>query len=148
MSGESLKKIRRAALNFLARRDYAEAELQRRLEKSGFDTDEIQAVTAGLVRENLLSNSRFIENYVHYRRKKGFGPLKIRAELNEKGLTSKEYEHTLQTHDTHWFSEARMVFDKRFKNRMPDDYATRAKQMRFLQGRGFTSEQIESVFEK
>ena len=148
MSQKSLTKIRSAALNCLARRDYAEPELQKRLQKAGFEISEIQTVTTELIQKKLLSNARFIENYIHYRRKKGFGPLKIEAELHEKGLTSAAYRPFLNPRDPAWLSEAANVHRKKFKDILPDNFAARAKQIRFLQGRGFTSDQIEHLFKK
>jgi regulatory protein len=52
----------------------------------------------------------------------------------------------LQITDNAWFTEARNVWQKHFKGKLPTDFESRAKQMRFLHYRGFTREQIESVF--
>ena len=142
-----LKEIRHAAMNLLACREHSETELYRKLRKKGFAEDAIHQVTAVLIQENLLSNNRFIENYVHYRRAKGFGPLRIQAELIERGIQEELINHHLKITDNAWFAEVSLVWQKRFKNQMPQDFKTRAKQMRFLYSRGFTAEQIESVFE-
>jgi regulatory protein len=144
---DDLKEIRRAAMNLLARREHSEIELARKLRRKGFAEDNIQQVTIQLIQENLLSNHRFIENYIHFRRAKGFGPLRIQAELIERGIHEELIDHHLKITDNAWFAEVREVWRKRFKNQMPQDFKTRAAQMRFLYSRGFTSEQIESVFD-
>src|SRR5579872_1190966 len=133
-------------MNLLARREHSEIELARKLRKKGFAEDSIQQVMLKLIQENLLSNNRFIENYIHFRRAKGFGPLRIQAELIERGIHEELIDHHLKITDNAWFAEVREVWRKRFKNQMPQDFKTRAAQMRFLYSRGFTSEQIESVF--
>jgi regulatory protein len=144
---DNLKEIRRAAMNLLARREHSEIELNRKLRRKGFAEENIQQVIHQLTQENLLSNNRFIENYIHFRRSKGFGPLRIQAELIERGIHAELINHYLKITDNTWFAEVRSVWQKRFKNQLPQDFKTRAAHMRFLYSRGFTAEQIESVFE-
>lgn len=99
-----------------------------------------------LAGEGLLSNDRFVENYVRYRRTKGYGPLRIHAELIARGISEDLIEHHLDMADNAWFAEARLVWQKRFKGTLPRDFKTRAEQMRFLQYRGFTPEQINNIY--
>lgn len=145
-SNHSLKEIRCAALNLLARREHSATELLHKLRKKGFAERDIQPILAALTQEKLLNHDRFIENYIYSRRAKGFGPLRIQAELNERGIHEELIEHHLKITDNAWFAEVREVWRKRFKNQLPHDLKTRAQQMRFLYSRGFTAEQIESVF--
>lgn len=133
-------------MNLLARREHSEYELTRKLRTRGFTLEDIQPVIAKLVTEGLLSNKRFVENYIHFRRQKGYGPQRIRAELNERGISEDMIEHHLNIADNAWFTCAHKTWQKRFKGNMPSDFKTRAQQMRFLQYRGFTSEQINSIF--
>lgn len=139
-------KLRCAALNLLARRDYSEAELCERLEKAGYPTEEITVVTAGLIQEKLLDDRRFVENYLHYRRRNGFGPLRIQAELVRRGIDAETIHEQLLMQDPCWQADAKAAWEKRFRGILPADFREQAKQMRFLQGRGFTQGQIESVF--
>jgi regulatory protein len=137
--------IRTTALNLLARREHTEHELTRKLTTKGYPADEIAQLIPKLVAENLLSNTRFLENYIHYRRNKGFGPLRIMGELRERGITEELIDHHLNFADNAWFAAVREVWRKRFKNQLPQSFKLRAQQMRFLQYRGFTQEQIERV---
>jgi len=148
LADDPLKEIRRAATGLLARREHSETEIYRKLQKKGFAEENIQQVISVLTQEKLLSNTRFIENYVYFRRGKGLGPLRIQAELMERGIPKELIDHHMKITDNAWFAEVRDVWRKRFKNRMPADFKTRAQQMRFLYSRGFTSEQIESVFKQ
>ncbi len=99
-----------------------------------------------LATENLVNDARFIENFTHYRRSKGYGPLRIRAELIERGIAQDLIEHHLKILDNTWLDDAHRVWQKRFKNSLPHDFKSRARQMRFLQYRGFTSEHINFIF--
>lgn len=138
--------IRRAAYRILARRDHSEAELFRKLKLKKFDTEEILLVIQALIQEGMQSNERFVENYIHYRRQKGYGPIRIRNELIERGITEDLIEDQLKSTDNIWHQIAQTVLKKRFKKGIASDYKTHAQQMRFLLYRGFTQEQINRVF--
>lgn len=112
----------------------------------GFDEDDIQSALDILSAKGHLSNTRFTQSYIHSRRAKGYGPLRIHAELKARGIPEDIIEHHLVIADNAWFSEAQRVWRKRFKGSIPRDFKTRAQQMRFLQYRGFTSEHIEKLF--
>jgi regulatory protein len=120
----------------------------RKLRTKKFPDDLILKVVQKLAQDKLLSNDRFIENYIHSRRNKGYGPIRIQAELQERGIQEELIEHHLNIADNAWFINARNVWQKRFKNQLPRDFKSRAQQMRFLQYRGFTQEQIESVIKR
>jgi len=138
--------IRRAALNLLARREYSVQEMTDKLSRKNFALYDIQAVLTSLIQENLLSNSRFLQNYIAYRQRRGIGPLRIKKELQERGLDKSFIEECLKEEAEEWFATIQAVWRKRFKNILPEDYKSKAQQMRFLQYRGFTAAQIESIF--
>lgn len=96
--------------------------------------------------EGLVSNTRFTESYIHARRQRGFGPLRIQAELAVRGIPQDMIEHPLNINDNAWFAHAYKVWQKHFKGNLPTDYHARARQMRYLSQRGFTTAQIESIF--
>jgi regulatory protein len=101
-------------------------------------------VTA-LAAEGLVSDERFIEALLHVRRVRGYGPLYIRRELEEKGIDCAVVEQWLDAASHDWLDDLRRVRDKKFGGRKPASLAERAKQTRFLQSRGFTHEQIRQV---
>lgn len=134
-------------MNLLSRREHSESELFRKLRTKNFPLSDIELAITQLAEEGLLSNSRFIENYIHYRSNKGYGPIRIRAELIERGITEEFIEHHLNITDNAWLVNVRNVWQKRFKGVLPRDFKGRAQQMRFLQYRGFTQEQIQNIFQ-
>lgn len=137
--------VRQAILNMLARRDYSEQEITRKLLDKKYPPEAIQAVIEHLVEEGLIKDNRFAESYSHARYNKGYGPLHIRMELQARGINAEIIAEALNMADNKWFDQARHVWQKRFKGKAPENYADLAKQMRFLQQRGFTKEQIDSV---
>lgn len=143
MSQAVQKNIRRVALDLLARREHSPYELSQKIMRHGFQAEDIQIVLTQLTEQNLLSIERFIESYVAARKRKGFGPLHIQAELAQRGIEPEDIEKYLSPNATGWLDEIKIVWQKRFKNQIPKDFKERAKQMRFLQSRGFTSEQIQ-----
>ena len=133
-------------MNFLARREHSVKELQTKLVKADFDIDEVNAVIDKLITSNLQSDQRFTENYSRYRSQRGFGSLKIRLELKERGVSAELISQALDEADIDWFTLAMTVRCKRFGEQSPTDIKDRAKQQRFLQSRGFTHEQITESF--
>jgi regulatory protein len=133
-------------MNLLARREHSDSELVRKLRVKEFAETDIRLALNQLAEEGLQSNSRFMENYIHYRSNKGYGPLRIRGELLERGIAEDLIEHHLNITDNAWLINVRKVWQKRFKSQLPHDFKARAQQMRFLHYRGFTHEQIDSIF--
>ena len=84
---ENITNIRKKAMDLLARREHSEQELRRKLKTRDYDADEIDEVLRGLKQDHLLSDERFTEVYVNHRFNAGVGPLKIRYELRQKGIT-------------------------------------------------------------
>jgi len=99
-----------------------------------------------LVAQGLLSNARYAESFIHSRYQRGQGPQKIRAELRERGVDEALIDAGLETYASHWQELLEQVRLKRFGPARPDDFRERSRQMRFLQQRGFTAEQIDALF--
>jgi len=111
----------------------------------GCDDSVAAGVVATLAAEGLLSDERFIEAVMHVRRTRGYGPLYIRRELEQKGIDRDAIEQWLDAGSRDWIDDLRRVRNRKFGKRHPASLAERAKQTRFLQSRGFTHEQIRIV---
>jgi regulatory protein len=133
-------------MDFLARREHSEQELARKLAKRGYAADTVATTLAALVADRLLSNARFAEAFVHARIQRGSGPQKIRAELRERGISDELIDNCLEAVADSWRELARQVRTKRFGSGQPKDFRERSRQMRFLQQRGFSAEQISGAF--
>ena len=137
--------VRTAALALLAGRDFARAELVRRLERRGYPPATVAAAVEGLAAEQLLSESRFVEHFIRTHAGRGHGPARIRAELRERGVPADEIESGLEGSSADWIALAREARRRRFGVSPPGDYRERARQARFLQYRGFSAEQIRAA---
>ena len=137
--------VRTAALALLAGREFSRVELARRLARRGYPGPVIEAVVAALVSERSLSESRFTEQFVRQRAGRGHGPVRIRAELREKGVDPADIDAALESAEEDWGGVAREVRRRRFGAAAPADFRERARQGKFLQYRGFTSEQIRAA---
>ena len=100
---------------------------------------------AALAGEGLVSDERYIEALIHARRARGYGPLAIRRELEEKGIGRDAIGGWIDPADREWLDDLRQVQKKKFGGRKPATLAERARQTRFLQYRGFTHDQIRTV---
>lgn len=134
--------VRRAAMNLLARREYGRRELAARLAGREFPKQLIEQVLDDLVREKLLSDDRFAEAFVSARIRRGQGPVRIRIELEQKGIDGEIVERALAEAEVDWHALAEEVRTKRFGPAPPDSFRERARQARFLQYRGFATEHL------
>jgi regulatory protein len=143
----SIEKIQRSALALLTRRDHTKLELAQKLARKGYAAEDISTVLDRLEESGLINTNRYIQNFITYRRSRGYGPRRIAMELHTKGAPEALIDEYLNIHDNSWLTEIHNVWQKQFKGRTPADHQTRAKQMRFLFNRGFTQEQIKAVMQ-
>jgi regulatory protein len=136
--------IRAAALRLLARRDWLTGELSARLQASGCDPQATAAVVAGLLGERLLDDARYAERYVASRAERGQGPVRIAADLASLGAPRELIEAAIGS-GPDWAHVAGAVRRRKFGAAPPDSWAERARQARFLQYRGFSSDHIRAA---
>jgi regulatory protein len=143
---ESPGACRRQALDLLARREHSRRELERKLAARGFAADLIGSTLDELEASGSLATARFAESFVRSRAARGKGPVKIRAELAERGVAGDD-AGALRDPEVDWVAAARAARAKRFGSDPPHDYQERARQARFLQQRGFNSAQISAALD-
>jgi regulatory protein len=134
--------IERLALKLLATREHSRRELARKLGARGFDPALVDGVMDRLIRAGALDESRLAEHYVAERSGKGFGPLRIRAELWEKGLAEDLFDPYLDALEADWPDYLAAAYERRFGPGQPVDRADYARRARFLEQRGFPPEMI------
>ena len=137
--------IRARALNLLARREHSRLELARKLRQRGMAGADLEQVLDELVAARLLSDTRFAEEYARSRVGRGYGPVRIRAELRERGIDDAGIQAALAELGEDWCQQARATRQRRFGAEPPADLKERARQSRFLQQRGFSPEQIRQA---
>ena len=132
-------------MQYLARREHSRRELHDKLLKKGCAEALAAETVKRLEQERLVSDDRFMESLILARRSRGYGPLRIQKELQEKGVTAEAIERWLDVSGRGWLEDIRRVQRKKFGARLPKSYPERARQARFLQYRGFTYDQIRKV---
>jgi regulatory protein len=137
---------RERAVYLLARREHSRKELKNKLIQKGFDADDIERGLNDLEQRGWLSDHRFTESWIRHRVESGYGPFRIRNELAEKGISKLLIDQTFEEIDIDWVKIAHKVWQKKY-NAIPQDWPEKVKQMRFLQYRGFSSQDIESVYQ-
>ncbi len=143
--GKSSPTPRSQAMNWLARREYSLAELRAKLAEHEFSPDVIEATVAALAADNLVSDERFAEALVAVRVRKGQGPVRISAELKRRGINRELIRLNVDEVGLEWNNLACEVRRKKFGAMMPADFKEKARQMRFLEYRGFAGEHIRSA---
>lgn len=140
---EQAVRLYAAAIRALSRREYSRAELAAKLNgKFSPELETLVAVLDRLLRENLQSDSRFAEMLIKSRTQRGKGLRHIRQELEQKGVAAALIETALAEAGVDWFELARHTADKKFGCEPPKDWSERGKRSRFLQYRGFGSDEI------
>ena len=137
--------IRRRALNLLARREHARAELERKLAAKGNPLDIIRKVLDRIQSQGLLSEERFAERYAASRKERGHGPMRILDELRERGIEDDPAEKAVNLRAKDWFELAALARRRHFGEERPDNYPEWARQARFLERRGFTRDHIRAA---
>lgn len=133
------------AVRLLSRREHSCFELRRKLKTRGINQGIIDETLSSLRGEGLLSDERFTESYVRVRINKGFGPLRIRTELAELGVSDEMIAQYMVHDDEFWFESAIVVRNKRFGEEKPEDVKAWSKQARFLQQRGFNTGMVRKI---
>ena len=129
---------RSRALRLLARREHSRAELARKLAAHVDDKAELSALLDDLAAHGWISETRVVEQLVHAKRAR-YGPARLRQVLLSKGISEDLIAPALSKLKTGEVSAARTIWARKFRA-PPTSREERAKQVRFLQGRGFSLE--------
>ena len=145
MTDEIFSLIYNKALDIISRREHSEKEIREKLYKKFNDHKVSELVVTSLIEKGLVNDHRFAEMYIIVRKRKGFGPKKIAYELLAKGVSDDISSQALNE-EGGWRIAALNAFNKKYKNGIADNFKEMNKQKIFLQNRGFTFEEIDSVF--
>ena len=136
--------LRSTALNMLGRREFARAELAQRLRRKFGDDAPVESVLDWLEDMNFLNDERYAGMLVRSRIERGHGALRIRQTLQQQGIATVLAEQAISEAEQggcDWFALAADLRRRRFGDAPPADIKDKARQLRFLQYRGFTGDQ-------
>jgi len=131
------------ALRLLSGREHSRAELQRKLAPHEETPGELAAVLDKLAAKDLQSDQRAVDSLV-YRRSAKLGTQRLRQEMQSKGMDPQAVAQAVALLRTSEQARALEVWRKKFGSPASTP-AERAKQVRFLAGRGFSGEAIARV---
>ena len=136
------------AITLLARRDYSTGELKKKLKDRGYIEHAFEVVVGDLESTGKMNDERYSQNFVAYRARRGHGPARIRSQLKTSGLDRSTIDEAVKGEDAPDFlALARAVRVRKFGPEIPADRKERARQARFLQYRGFSTDHIRAVLE-
>ena len=136
------------AVTLLARRDYSTHELKRKLKDRGYTEHAYEVVVDDLESMGKMNNERYSQNFVAYRARRGHGPARIRNQLKTSGLDRSTIDEAVKGDEAPDFlALARTVRVRKFGPEIPTDRKERARQARFLQCRGFSTDHIRAVLD-
>ena len=135
------------ALSLLARREYSRKELAARLTRRGSPEDLAQQVLRELAAAGWQSDERFAGAFAASKTERGYGPLRIIAELKERGINAETIAASIRTGDPCWEERMLQARVRHFGTRLPVDRKERARQARYLVNRGFIPERVRRALD-
>lgn len=131
-----------SAIYLLSRRDHGEFELTRKLLLKGYEQEDVEQAVLYCVENNYLNDLRYAKSQVRQHITKKHGKIRIKQELAKNRVAEEIIESALEIEKVDWFELAKQAYEKKYKGKIAEDRKEQAKQMRFLQYRGFDFEQI------
>ena len=138
--------LKAKAMSFLARREYAYKELFIKLCKYTEDKDEISTTLDQLKECGYLSEERYIQSYINSKKSRS-GVAKIKYSLQLKMGNNDLIEKVLKENPIDEYESAKILWERKF-GWVAVDKNQLAKQIRFLQNKGFSFEVISRVIKK
>jgi regulatory protein len=135
--------IRLAAMNLLARREHSVWELRRKLRVRFPDDALLDEQLSRLTEQNLQSDMRFAESYIRQRIERGYGPVRLREELRERGVSRTDIARLMAEVEIDWRAHAMQVMQNKYGGLPSRDIKEEARRARFMQHRGFTAEHYQ-----
>jgi len=133
-------------VGLLARREHSEFELRQKLHTREFEANDIDIAIDRLFEKDYLSDERFAISTCRHRANRGYGWRYIANELKQKGVCSTIIQQLQNNCEIDWYLQAELAYNKRFGElRVKDTQYSqkeKAKRIRFLQYRGFSTDEI------
>ena len=141
------------ALQALTRREYSRMELQRKLTPHADSEQQLQDVLNTMQAKGFLSDVRAAEAMTRQKSAR-FGNARIRQELMAKGIEKDLISDTLAALEDSEWERAKQVWQSKFGHLSgqdlpwPERHKLQAKQLRFMLGRGFSSDLVRKLIQE
>ena len=139
------KAIRLKIMDFLSRREHSSREILNKMSNRVESKEMLLDSIKELVDDGLLSDERFAESYFQSRKNKGYGPLRIRNELKQRGVGDQIFYPL--SDEIEWSEFALEALKKKVRGDMPTETKDILKLKKFLNYRGFEFQDIDKAFQ-
>lgn len=136
------------AIRLLSQREHSRRELGQKISRKQdeLSAGELDELLDRLEASDYLNDQRFAEMFIRSSIGRGHGPMKISYALRDKGVDESLARELLDESDTDWLEQARYQRERKFGEEIPKDFKERARQSRFLAGRGYFMDTINATF--
>lgn len=149
MSSKVDKVCEATALRLLAQRDHSRSELAQKLrQRCDCGTESLNQLLDRLQELGYLDDLRFTQAFIRYSATKGRGSQRVIHDLQERGVDPSLITQAIAEAEIDWVALASEQRSKKFGQAIPANYQERARQSRFLAGRGFSLDTIKAVFQR
>jgi len=132
--------LKARALRLLARREHSREELRRKLAAHAAEGKDVEGLLDELVKRGWLSDARFAEQTIRAKSRR-FGPLKVAHQLRAQGVDEETIARGFRAAAADGVASMESIWRSRF-GAPPADAREKARQARFLQGRGFRLDEV------
>jgi len=133
------------ALGLLSRREHSARELKAKLVARGHSPDESTVAVEELRRRAWQSDERFAASLARQRAAQGYGPARIRAELQSHGVARAGIEQVFVALDVDWVAAAAAQLRRRCGTGGVPTREERMARAAFLLRRGFDAATVRRV---
>ncbi|MGZ5001062.1 MAG: regulatory protein RecX [Methylomonas sp.] len=144
-ANERRQQIEAICLRLLARREHSRRELLDKLALRGFQRDEVDPVITAMAEHDWQNEERYAECYTRQRIAKGYGPVRIRYELQQRGIDDSDLEQQAENQGG-WQNLLLDVYVSKYGDEKSLTQPEWLKRSRFLLQRGFSGEMIKRLF--
>jgi regulatory protein len=148
MVNEINKEVKVSCLRLLARREHSRKELLNKVMTKGYSRETIENVVSELAEQGLQNDQRFMESYARQRIAKGYGPVRIKYELQQKGIEDCNLDSVVKESAGSWAEQLIDIYTRKYNEANSITRKEWAKRSRFLQQRGFSGEMIMNLFKQ
>jgi regulatory protein len=142
---ELKQSIQQICLRLLAMREHSQRELLDKLALRGYSRADVEPIIAEFAEQGWQDNQRFAECYARQRMIKGYGPLRIRYELQQRGIAELDLEQLAEDNVGGWLNSLLQIYENKFDQQPKLSRAEWLKRSRFLQQRGFSHDMIKQM---
>ncbi len=136
--------LRQAIISLLGRRDYSRKELYLKYKDRVESLEDLDIVLEDFAERGWQCDTRFCESFLNSRCYR-YGPIRLRFELSNKGITDDQIERALEALEMDWSAQASDILQRKYSALDTQDPKQKGKAYRFLAQRGFNSEHIQQA---